>query len=63
MDGEEKNKDTDMDRAVNTWTDRLCEDNETIDRGNARRFVRSVYTSAQDDLREQSAQAEYEREE
>ncbi|MGW3956808.1 hypothetical protein ACWEKM_39250 [Streptomyces sp. NPDC004752] len=59
-----KGDDTNMEKTVQEWTDRLVSEQGTaMDRDHARQFVRDIYRSAQDDLLNRNAQAEYEREE
>ncbi|MFD0312946.1 hypothetical protein [Streptomyces flavalbus] len=51
------------DRSVDKWADRLMSGGGSMDRAQARQFVRNVYEAAQRDLTERDSQAEYEREE
>ncbi|MEU1304851.1 hypothetical protein [Streptomyces shenzhenensis] len=59
-----KRDDINMEKTVQEWADRLVSEQGTaMDKDHARQFVRGVYRSAQDDLLDRNAQAEYEREE
>ncbi|MFB7497979.1 hypothetical protein ACFC09_25420 [Streptomyces sp. NPDC056161] len=59
-----KRDDIDMEKTVQEWTDRLVSDQRAaMDKDRARQLVRGIYRSAQDDLLNRNAQAEYEREE
>ncbi|MFE9610667.1 hypothetical protein [Streptomyces sp. NPDC006012] len=59
-----KRDDIDMEKTVQEWTDRLVSDQRAaMDKDRARQLVRDIYRSAQDDLLNRNAQAEYEREE
>lgn len=53
----------DMEKSVDTWTEELVKSGKGIKPEAAQRLVRDIYSSAQKDLLEQVAQAEYEREE
>ncbi|WP_328885472.1 hypothetical protein [Streptomyces sp. NBC_00316] len=53
----------DMEKSVDTWTKELVKNSDGIKPETAQRLVRDIYSSAQKDLLEQVAQAEYEREE
>ncbi|MFJ8791724.1 hypothetical protein [Streptomyces sp. NPDC102462] len=59
-----KGDDINMEKTVQEWTDRLVSEQGTaMDREHARQFVSGIYHSAQEDLLNRNAQAEYEREE
>ncbi|CAM5399608.1 hypothetical protein SDIAM103S_02329 [Streptomyces diastaticus subsp. diastaticus] len=52
-----------MSDPIDTWTDRLRDTAPGIEENRARAFVHDLYTAAQNDLGEEVAEADYEREE
>ncbi|WP_218839485.1 hypothetical protein, partial [Streptomyces albidoflavus] len=52
-----------MSDPMETWTDRLRDTAPELEENRARSFVHDLYTAAQNDLGEEEAEADFEREE
>lgn len=52
-----------MSDPIETWTDRLRDTAPGLEENRARSFVHDLYTAAQNDLGEEEAEADFEREE